>query len=123
MDLGIEGKVAMITGGSRGLGRQAAYSLAREGCKVSICARSQDQLDATVSEMAAAGYQVHGTQGDVTVEADAVRFHQDTVEQPGAGRHPGQQRGRAPRFGDFRGDQPGAVPRGPGGKPCQRVPG
>ena len=79
MDLGIEGKVAMITGGSRGLGRQAAYSLAREGCKVSICARSQDQLDATVSEMAAAGYQVHGTQGDVTVEADATRFHQDTV--------------------------------------------
>ena len=83
MDLGIDGKVAMITGGSRGLGRQAAYSLAREGCKVSICARSQDQLDATVSEMAAAGYQVHGTQGDVTVEADAVRFHRDTVDHLG----------------------------------------
>ena len=83
MDLGIEGKVAMITGGSRGLGRQAAYSLAREGCKVSICARSQDQLDATVSEMAAAGYQVHGTQGDVTVEADATRFHRDTVDHLG----------------------------------------
>ena len=83
MDLGIDGKVAMITGGSRGLGRQAAYSLAREGCKVSICARSQDQLDTTVSEMAAAGYQVHGTQGDVTVEADATQFHRDTVDHLG----------------------------------------
>ena len=106
MDLGIEGKVAMITGGSRGLGRQAAYSLAREGCKVSICARSQDQLDATVSEMAAAGYQVHGTQGDVTVEADATAVSPGYRCPLGAARHPGEQRGRPPRFGDFRGDQP-----------------
>ena len=83
MDLGIEGRVAMITGGSRGLGRQAAQALAREGCKVSICARSQDQLEATVAEFASQGYQVHGTQADVTSEEDAVRFYQETVDHLG----------------------------------------
>ena len=42
MDLALQGKVAMITGGSHGLGKQAADSLAREGCKVAICARGQE---------------------------------------------------------------------------------
>ncbi len=83
MDLGIEGRVAMITGGSRGLGRQAAHSLAREGCKVSICARSQEQLDETVAEFANRGFQVHGTQADVTSEDDAARFYQETIDNLG----------------------------------------
>ena len=38
MDLGIEGRVALVTGGSRGLGRQAALTLGREGCRVSYAA-------------------------------------------------------------------------------------
>ena len=50
MDLALQGKVAMITGGSHGLGKQAADSLAREGCKVAICARGQENLDATSAE-------------------------------------------------------------------------
>ena len=83
MDLGIEGKVAMITGGSRGLGRQAALCLAREGCKVSICARSQEQLDTTVAEFASLGYQAHGTPADVTSEDDAARFYQETIDHLG----------------------------------------
>ena len=79
----MDGKVAMITGGSHGLGRQAAETLAREGCKVSICARGEEQLRATVAELAAKGYQVHGTQADVTVEADTARFHQETIANLG----------------------------------------
>ena len=47
MDLGLTGRVAMVTGGSRGLGKQIAQTLAREGCKLSICARSQDSLGET----------------------------------------------------------------------------
>lgn len=39
MDLGLTGKTALVTGGSRGLGRHAALALAREGCNVAICAR------------------------------------------------------------------------------------
>ena len=110
MDLGLEGKVAMITGGSRGLGRQAALSLAREGCKVSICARGADTLETTVAEFTGLGYQAHGTQADVTNEADALRFHQGHHRSIGLPGHSGEQCGWAQGFGDIRRDQYGAIP-------------
>jgi 3-oxoacyl-[acyl-carrier protein] reductase len=83
MDLGLNGKVAMITGGSRGLGKHAAGSLAREGCKISICARGLETLDAAVAEFKAQGYQVHGVQADVTGDDDAARFYNETVANLG----------------------------------------
>ncbi len=83
MDLGLNGRIAMITGGSHGLGKQAADSLAREGCKVSICARGKEQLDATMAEFTAKGYEVSGTQADVTSEEESNRFYGDTVAQLG----------------------------------------
>ena len=49
MDLGIKDRVAIVTGGSRGLGRMSALSLAREGVKVSICGRTQSTLDSTAT--------------------------------------------------------------------------
>ena len=58
MDLGLTGRVAMVTGGSRGLGKQIAQTLAREGCKLSICARSQDSLDETLTELRTQGYEL-----------------------------------------------------------------
>lgn len=83
MDLGLTGKIAMITGGSHGLGKQAAECLAREGCKVSICARGQDQLDSALGDLRAQGYHAHGTQADVTIEDDASRFYNDTISSLG----------------------------------------
>jgi 3-oxoacyl-[acyl-carrier protein] reductase len=51
MDLGIEGRVALVMGASKGLGRGVAESLAREGAKVAIASRSREQLDATAEEI------------------------------------------------------------------------
>ena len=83
MDLGLQGKVAMITGGSHGLGKQAADSLAKEGCKVSICARGQEQLDATMAEFRAKGYEAIAVQADVMKQEDLARFHDETVNALG----------------------------------------
>lgn len=47
MDLGIRGRVAMVAAASKGIGKACVQALAREGCRVSICARSRDTLDRT----------------------------------------------------------------------------
>ena len=80
MDLSLQGKVAMITGGSHGLGKQAADSLAREGCKVAICARGQENLDSTVAELKSKGYEIIAVQADVMKQADLKNFHDQTVK-------------------------------------------
>ena len=57
MDLGLQGKVAIITGGSEGIGRAAAQSLGREGARVVVCGRRVDVLErAAAKEMQRAGY-------------------------------------------------------------------
>ncbi|HZP45867.1 MAG TPA: SDR family NAD(P)-dependent oxidoreductase, partial [Candidatus Binataceae bacterium] len=53
MNLELDGKVAIITGGSKGIGRAAALGFLNEGASVLICARGRDSLDETV---AAAGH-------------------------------------------------------------------
>ena len=77
MDLGLQGRVAMITGGSHGLGKQSAAALGREGCKVAICARGAEQLEEARAELAGAGIEVIAVQADVTNQDDRVRFHDE----------------------------------------------
>jgi 3-oxoacyl-[acyl-carrier protein] reductase len=79
MDLGIAGRVALVTGGSRGLGRQAALALAREGCKVAICARSAQGLEGAVAELRGMRVAAVGVQADVMTEEGCRRFHDDAV--------------------------------------------
>lgn len=77
MDLGLQGRVAMITGGSHGLGKQSAAALGREGCKVAICARGAEQLEEARAELAGTGIEVIAVQADVTSQDDRVRFHDE----------------------------------------------
>ncbi len=51
MDLGLQGKKALVTGGSKGIGKEIARALVGEGARVEICARTQADLDATLAEL------------------------------------------------------------------------
>ena len=67
MDLGLRGKVAIITGGSDGIGKAAALSLAAEGARVVICARREDVLEAAAKEIReTTGSEVLAVPTDVT---------------------------------------------------------
>jgi len=74
MELGIRGRNAVITGGSRGLGRAMALALAAEGVNVAICARSQPALDETLQDLQNHGIEAMAQRCDIADEAALERF-------------------------------------------------
>jgi 3-oxoacyl-[acyl-carrier protein] reductase len=80
MDLGIEGRVALVTASSKGLGRAAATALAAEGAKVVISARGEEALRKTAAEIAGAGGEVHAIRADVTDPEEPRRLVAETIE-------------------------------------------
>ena len=75
LDLGLAGRIAIVTGGSDGLGRATAERLAAEGCKVAICARRKEHLEEAARAIAeATGAEVLAHQADVTRAADIEAF-------------------------------------------------
>jgi 3-oxoacyl-[acyl-carrier protein] reductase len=75
MDLGIRGKVALVAAASKGLGKAAAWALAREGARVVIAARGEALLRQAAAEIADdTGSSVVGIPADVSVAADTERL-------------------------------------------------
>jgi NAD(P)-dependent dehydrogenase (short-subunit alcohol dehydrogenase family) len=75
MDLQLNGKKALVTGGSEGIGKAIAFALAREGVDVAICARRKEPLEATAKEIAAAtGRKIVAIPADLTKAEDAEAF-------------------------------------------------
>ncbi len=83
MDLGLSGKVALVTGGSRGIGRSIALALAAEGCNVAITARGRERLEQTVREIEAAGAEAAGFVLDMADEPASAQAVEQTVEALG----------------------------------------
>ncbi|PWU24464.1 MAG: short-chain dehydrogenase [Candidatus Rokuibacteriota bacterium] len=84
MDLQLNGKVALVTGASAGIGKGIARTLAREGCDVAICARRKEVLDAAAAEIRAeSGRRVMAVPADLTRKQDAESFVHTAAEQLG----------------------------------------
>ncbi len=74
MDLGLKGKVAVVTGGTQGIGRASALRFAQEGANVAICARNADRLEQTAAELRKTGVDVVSMSADCSKAEDIERF-------------------------------------------------
>ncbi len=83
MELGLEGRVALVTGGSKGIGRACAAGLAAEGCRLALCARSAEALAGAVAEVGAKGAEVLTVPADLAEPEAAGRVVEATIARFG----------------------------------------
>lgn len=81
MDLGLEGKTALVTGASRGIGKGIALRLAEEGCYVAICARGEEALAEAAREIEAHGVECLALPLDLTAAGEPERFVEEAAGQ------------------------------------------
>ena len=83
MDLGLKGKVALVTGASQGIGKVIGLTLAEEGCNLAICARGKDKLDSSAEEMRTKGAEVLAIPSDVSKQEDNRNFVSQAADKFG----------------------------------------
>jgi NAD(P)-dependent dehydrogenase (short-subunit alcohol dehydrogenase family) len=79
----LSGKVALVTGGSRGIGKAIAAAYASEGARVYICARNQESIARSVAEIRDQGGEAHGMSGDIGNPEDVNRIAQGAIARYG----------------------------------------
>jgi len=83
MDLQLQDSVALVTGASRGIGKYIAEALAREGCDIAICARTESDLNAAARDIEEQGAEVLALPMDVTDEGEPERLVDETATRFG----------------------------------------
>ncbi len=83
MDLGLRGKVALVVGGSRGIGKAIAHSLAAEGARLVLTARGAEALEATAESLRGEGAEVHTVALDVTSETAGTTLVEEAMKAYG----------------------------------------
>ena len=83
MNLGLKGLRAIVTGGSKGIGRRVADIFADEGASVAICARYAEEVKATVAALKSKGVGAFGAAADVADKASLERFIADSADALG----------------------------------------
>ncbi len=79
MELGLKGKVAVVTGASKGIGKAIARSLAAEGSEVALCGRDKGELARTAEEIAKEGIKALTVSADLMQPTEAKRLIQETI--------------------------------------------
>lgn len=82
MDTGLQGKRALVTAASKGIGRAVATALLAEGCRVAICSSTQANIDRTASELSATG-EVHAMAADISQPDECADLAEWTLETLG----------------------------------------
>ena len=83
MELNLNGKVVVVTGGSSGIGEETAMEFAREGCQVTIASRSEKKLAEAAGRFEAEGFQVHTQVVDVSKPEDISALGEKVFQQFG----------------------------------------
>ena len=97
MDLGLKGLRAVVTGGTKGIGRSAADIFAQEGASVAICARNADEVKAAVKDLSAKDVQAYGAGVNVADKAALEKFIADSAQALGGSTFWSPMSPRSPR--------------------------